>query len=82
MVKIKDLIPNFSLFSSATTTVIPFSEAMTASITSDFDSILCAYQNHKEERALLEIALMLLKVTEYAMTKVYRFPRRITIFRT
>ena len=69
MVKIKDLIPNFSLFSSATTTVIPFSEAMTASITSDFDSILCAYQNHKEERALLEIALMLLKVTEYAHDK-------------
>jgi len=73
--KINTLIPHFEFFSSATTTVISLNEAMTEALTTDFDSIVTAYQNHNEARALLEIALMLLKVSEYAVETGHSVPQ-------
>ena len=72
--KVSGLIPGFAFFSSATTTPITLDDEMCERLTEEFDKILCAYQENNESRALLNIALLLLDIAEYATEKGVPLP--------
>lgn len=63
---IRDLIPFFSFFSTAETTVIPLEGDVVASVFEQLEQLSQDYRNEKKHKALLKTALLLLSVTEYA----------------
>ena len=67
--RLRDLIPNFSFFSSAGTSVIPLEGDFTDSLFEQLEEICQNFRNEKKHQTLLKTALLLLSVTEYAEEK-------------
>lgn len=64
--KIEALIPNFSIFISSQPAVIPLDAALTEETVTAFESIHADMKADRKSHALIKIALMLLKISEYA----------------
>ncbi len=64
--RIRDLIPFFYLICSSGTTIIPFDEKTASAVFEQLEQIFNDCKSKKKQRALLEIAILLLTVTEYA----------------
>lgn len=64
--RIRDLIPLFSFFSTAETTVIPLEGEFGLGVFEQLEQLCQDYKSEKKHKALLKIALLLLSLTEYA----------------
>ena len=73
--KIRDLIPLFSFFSSSGTTLIPLKGEILDEVFDRLDSIYHHHKAERTQRALLEIAILFLSVTEYAAESGIHVPQ-------
>lgn len=66
--KIKDLIPHYTFIFSSGTTLIPLMNETETEVFEQLDDIYADYKIGKSQKSLLKIAVLLLTVTEYAVT--------------
>ncbi len=74
LAKVEHLIPNFSFLSAAETAVIPLDDDMIETVTDCMERVIDSHARGSLSETLLEIALLLVRATDYAVQKKIPLP--------